>query len=207
MIENPFGLDSFHSAILILLGISCFGFSSWKWLQRDDTYPKYGRKYRQLKKKEQDYVRQYDQVQDELDKLYRSCESRLEDIRHQIRAKQSKWREICGRGTRLVQEYPVNIEQYQHDLDYLLKAYRAANQRVRTSPAPPHFETEVSVDSAILEPPSFTPSAATAIQKIMEQVHVAISELQVFYRESCGKFRSLDELSEQSARKDSKIDT
>ena len=195
LIENPLGLDSFHSVLLILLGMSCFGISSWKWLRRDDVYPEYGPKDRQLKKIEKGYVRQYDQVQDQLDKLYRSFESRFEDIRHKIRAKQSKWREICGRGARLVQEYAVNIEQYQHDLDYLLNAYRTANRIVRTSPVPPHFETEVSVDSAILEPPSFTPPSATAIQGVMDQVHAAIGQLQVSYRESCGRFRPLDEIS------------
>lgn len=206
LIDDPFGLDSFHSVLLVLLGISCFGISSWKWLQRDDVHPEYGPKDRQVKAIEKRYVRQYDQVQDRLDKLYRTVESRLEDIRHKVRAKQSKWREICGRGARVVQDFAVNLEQYQHDLDYLLKAYRTANRLVRKSPVPPHFETPVCVDSAILEPPSFTPPSATAIQGVMDEVHAAIGQLQVSYRESCDRFRPLDEIPGRAAPKDSKAD-
>ena len=206
LIDNPMGLDSFHSVLLVLLGMSCFGISSWKWLRRDDAYPEYGPRDRQLKMLEKGYVRQYDHMQEQLAKLYRSFESRLEDIRHKIRAKQSNFREICGRGTRLVEEFPVNMEQYQHDLDYLLNAYRTANRLVRTSSVPPHFETQVAVDSAILKPPSFSPPSATAIQNVMDQVHAAIGQLQISYSESCGRFRPLDEISAGAAQKGSKVD-
>ena len=194
LIDAPFGLDSFHSVLLVVLGISCFGFASWKWLQRDDAYPDYGRRDRQMKQVNRTYRDMYDQVQNELSELYRGFESKLEDIRHQLKTKQSKWREISGRGTRLVQEYAVNLEQYQHDLDFLLKAYRSANETVRTSPVPPHFEKLVKVDLAILEPPSFTPPAELSIQGVMDQVHATITQLQVRFRDSCRKLRPLDEI-------------
>ena len=194
LVSEPFGLDSFHSVLLALLGMSCFGFSSWKWLQRDDAYPDYGRRDRQLKQKEKAYVQAYDQVQAELDKLYRGFESKLEDIRHRLRTKQSNWREICGRGTRLVQEYPVNLGQYKHDLDYLLKAYRTENETIRTSPVPAHFERLEPVDSAILEAPSFTPPAEIGIQGVMDRVHATISQLQVWFRDSCHSISPLYEI-------------
>ena len=194
LIDQPFGLDSFHSVLLVLLGMACFGFSSWKWLQRDDAYPDYGRRNRQVKQTEEAYVGRYDQVQTELEKLYRGFESKLEDIRHTLRTKQSKWRELCGRGTRLVQEYPVNLGQYQHDLNYLLEAYRTANETVRTSPVPSHFGRLEPVDSAILEPPCFTPSPEVGIQGAMDRVHATVGQLQVWFRESCRRISPLDEI-------------
>ena len=194
LIDEPFGLDSFHSVLLVLLGMSCFGFSSWKWLQRDDAYPDYGRRDRQLKQIEKAYVRNYDLVQAELDKVYRGFESKLEDIRHTLRTKQSRRKEICGRGTRLVREYPVNLGQYQHHLDYLLKAYRTANETVRTSPVPAHFERLETVDSAILEPPSFKPSVEIGVLGVTDRVHATISQVQVWFRDACRGIRPLDEI-------------
>ncbi len=194
LIGQPFGLDSFHSVLLVLLGMACFGFSSWKWLQRDDAYPDYGRRDRQLKQTEEAYLGIYAQVQADLDKLYSGFESKLEDIRHTLRTKQSRWREICRRGTRLVHEYPVNLGQYQHDLNYLLKAYRTANETARTSQVPSHFGRLEPVDSAILEPPSFTPSAEVGIQGVMERVHATVGQLQVWFRESCRRISPLDEI-------------
>ena len=191
---QPFGLDSFHSVLLVLLGLACFGLSSWKWLQRDDAYPDYGRRDRQVRQAEEAYVSIYDQVQADLEELYGGFESKLEDIRHALRTKQSKWREICRRGTRLVDEYPVNLGQYQHDLNYLLKVYRTANETARTSPVPPHFGSLESVDSDILEPPSFTPSAEVGIQGVMDRVHTTVGQLQAWFRESCRRIRPLDEI-------------
>ena len=194
MTDDPAGLDSFQTYLLVLLGISCFGIGSWKWLQRDDAYPGYGRRDRQVKRSEQDYVKQYDSVQSELKRVFQGFESLFEDIRNRLEIKQSQWREICVRGTRLVTEYAVNLQQYQHDLDFLLKAYRTENERVRMSPPPPHFAKQVKVDSGILEAPSFTPSAEVNIRGVMDQVHAAISRLQVRFQDSCRRFRPLAEL-------------
>lgn len=194
LIDQPFGLDSFQSVLLVLLGMACFGFSSWKWLQRDDAYPDFGRLDRQVKETEEAYVGVYDQLQAELEELYRGFESKLEDIRHRLRTKQSKWREIRRRGTRLVDEYPVNLGQYQHDLNYLLKAYRTANESARTSPVPSHFGEVTQVDSAILEPPSFTPSTLAGIQGVMDRVHATVEQLQEWFREHCRRIRPLDEI-------------
>lgn len=189
--DDPFGLESFHTALLVLLGLACFGFSSWKRLQYDDSYPGYGDRHRQIKQLEDDYLRIYNKIQSELDGLYQGFEAKLEDIRHRLQTKQSKWREICGRGMRLVNEYSVNLGQYQHDLDYLLKAYRTANETVRTNPSPSYFERLEAVDSAILEAPSFTPPTEIDIQGVIERVHATISQLQVWFRKSCRKIRSV----------------
>ena len=199
---DPLGLDSFQTVLLVLLGISCFGIASWKWLQRDDPYPDYGQRDRQLKRIETDYVKHYDEVVDDLTKIFRDFESRMEDLRHQLEIRQSQWKEICVRGTRLVKEYTVNLQQYQHDLDYLLKAYRTENERVRMNPAPPHFAQQLKVDAAILSPPSFTPSAEVSLQSVMDQVHAAITRLQVRFQDSCRRFRPLAEIGSHGAAGD-----
>jgi len=47
-LESPFGLQSLQSWLLALLGLLCFGFASWQWLQRADPYPGYGKRHRRL---------------------------------------------------------------------------------------------------------------------------------------------------------------
>lgn len=195
VVDNPIGLDSFHSVLLVLLGLSCFGISSWKWLRRDDVYPEYGSRHRQLKKMENAYLRQHAEIQDQLRELYQRYESQLKDIRHKIQIKQSKLREMSRRGDRIVQEFKINMHQHQHDLNSLLRAYRTANETVRTSPVPSHFGATISVDTDILEPPSFTPPSAKVIEGLMDDVHTAIRHLQDLHRECSRSFPAFDEAS------------
>ena len=183
---------SFQSYLLVLLGILCFSVASWKWRQRDDIYPDYGRRDRELKKVQADYVKEFDRVNDDLQKTYQQYKSQLEDIRYQLEIKQSQWRNICLQGKHLVVDYTTNLEQYQHDLDFLLNRYRTANRNARTDPAPPHFEKPERVDASILEPPAFNPPAETSLKGVMDQVHTAISRLQDVFRNSMRKYPTLE---------------
>ncbi len=192
--NQTFRVDSINSIFLVLLGISCFGFASWKWLQRDDPYPGYGKRARKAKRTESTYIEEYDQAQAELRKVYRTFDSKLKDIRHKLQARQSKRRELCRRGERLVDEYPVNLRQYQHDLDFLLKAYRTANETVRESPAPLYFKKPVKVDSDILDPPSFHPPRESDIKHAMHGAHQTIRHLQGHYKTIHRGILTLDEV-------------
>ena len=49
LVDSPLDLASFQTALLVLLGIACFGIGAWKWYQRDDAYPGYGSLWRQLR--------------------------------------------------------------------------------------------------------------------------------------------------------------
>jgi len=197
VLADPFGLDSFQSAFLAVLGLICFAFASWKWFQYDDPYPDYGPRDRQLKEKTALYIEAYNGAQDALKKKHEDYVSRLEDIRHRLQIKQSLWLQVCTRGQHLVDNYPINLHQYQLDLNYLLRAYRSANQSTRTEPAPDHFSREEKVDSEVLEPPSFNPPDETSIKGVADRVHAAITELQNVYREAAGKYLTLEEVTRQ----------
>ena len=91
-------LDSFQSALLALLGFLFFCVASWKWLQRDDLYPNYGRRARRLDETREAYTQQYKQAQHKLRDVFKRYQSKLEDIRHGLVIKRSQWSDICGRG-------------------------------------------------------------------------------------------------------------
>ena len=198
MMESPLGFESFQSLFLALLGFLFFTMASWKWYQRDDPYPDYGRRHRELKGLEENYIEMYEKVHGNLENVFKDYISRLEDKRHILEIKQSKWREISLRGKKLVDEYPINLQQYQNDLDHLLSVYRTANKEQRNEPPPSHFSKHVHVDKEILQPLSFTPPVETNITGVTNKVHDAIKQVQNAYQEAARQFRTLEHIKKDS---------
>ena len=192
---SPAGLESFQSYLLALLGFLFFCVASWKWLQRDDPYPDYGRRHRQLEKRKDDYVTRYNEAQEDLRQTFAEHESHLEDVRDQLEIKLSKWRDICVRGRNLVTQFPVQMGQYANDLEFLMSAYRTANRAARTTPAPRHFGAKPQIEAGILDAaPAFSPPAETNLTEVMQSVHNAIKNVQDVYGDSARRYPTLDDL-------------
>ena len=198
MLEDFFGFEAFQSFFLALIGFLFFAVASWKWYQRDDIYPDYGRRDRELKGLEKKYIETYKKVHGNLENVFKAKVSELEDKRHILEIKQSKWREISLRGNNLIEEYPINLQQYQNDLDHLLRVYRSANVEQRTEPAPSYFSEHVQVDKEILQPLSFTPPVETNITGVTDKVHDAIKQVQNAYQEAARQFRTLEHIKKDS---------
>lgn len=198
MLEDPFGFEAFQSFFLALIGFLFFAVASWKWYQRDDPYPDYGRRDRELKRLEKKYIEMYEKAHGNLEDVFNDYISKLEDKRHILEIKQSKWREISLRGRKLVDEYPINLQQYQNDLDQLLSVYRTANKEQRTEAPPSHFSEHAYVDKEILQPLSFTPPAETNITGVTNKVHDAITQVQNTYQGAARQFRTLEHVKEDS---------
>ena len=194
MVAEPFGLDSFQSSLLVLLGFLFFGIASWKGYQWDDPYPGYGRRHRQLDAIKDKYSGTLNKARDGIKAVYEDCISQLEDIRHRLEIKNTKWKDLCERGARIVREYPVNLRQYQYDLNYLIAAYRVENQRVRTEPSPRFFSERLEIDDELLIPPSFEPPPETSRQGVASRIHEAIERVQTAYRNAAQEYFSLEEI-------------
>ena len=196
---GPMDLGSFQTALLVLLGVLCFTIGAWKWFQRDDAYPDYGRLHRQLDEKKAAYAAAYQGADEELRETYQQHQDQLADMLHQLETKQSKWQDICVRGNRLAAEYSRYLSQYQTDLDYLLAEYRSANRNARSQPAPPHFDQPVPVDEAILQPPTFNPPTAASMKSVGDSVHEAITKLQNAYHAATANIPTLEALAQEGA--------
>lgn len=196
---GPFDLGSFQTALLILLGILCFAIGAWKWFQRDDAYPDYGRQDRLLDDKKAAYAAAYQSADRELRETYQEHQDQLADMLHQLETKQSKWQDICMRGNRLAAEYSRYLSQYQTDLDYLLAEYRSANRNARSEPAPPHFDDPVPVNDAILQAPTFNPPEAASMKGVGDSVHEAITKLQNAYDAATANIPTLEALAREGA--------
>ena len=202
MIADPFGLDSFQSYLLVLLGLLFFGIVSWKGYQSDDPYPGYGRRDRQLNAIKTNYGSKLEEARKGIEDLYDECKSGLDDVRHGIEIKQSTWEDLCDRGARITAEYPINLRQYQDDLNYLLAAYRTENQQVRTEPSPPFFSEQLRIDEELLVPPAFEPPPRMRLEGVTRHVHEAISRIQKTYRDALRAYRSLEEITAKGFDRD-----
>ena len=71
LLATPFAWDAFQSILLVLLGLAFFLLGAFEWLRRDDRYPGYGPKHRQLGKIQENYAGAYDQAQRALEGAYK----------------------------------------------------------------------------------------------------------------------------------------
>ncbi len=191
--EGVIAFDSFQSALLALLGFLFFCVSSWKWFDRDDRYPGYGRKHRLLEKKQGDYISQNKYALDELESVFDRYKEKLNDIVHCLEAKKTRLREHRIRGKRIISEFEINMRQYQLDLNELLGAYFDANRSTRTESEPAWFSEPCSIDPKILIPPSFKVPEETNLRSATDLAHKEITALQNLYEKSILKFPELEE--------------
>ena len=190
--------DSFQSGLLALLGLLFFGVSAWKWLDRDDHYPDYGRRHRRLEQKMGDYRRRFNQATKNLEATFSHYENQLEDVRHRLVTRLTRWREHRLQGNNIIEDYPTNLAQYQHDLNELLGAYYTANRSTRTEPEPAWFADPVKIDKEILDPPAFNTPEQTSLKNVADLVDEAIKKLQRTFGESTRQFRTLEEAMKES---------
>ena len=189
--DGPFQLDSFQSALLALLGMLFFGVASWKWLQRDDPYPGYGQRKRDLDKSRNRYADRHHSALAELRKIYTDREAKLQDIRDRLEVRQGRWEEIRLQGQNVRNSYSLHMKQYQLHLDSLLSRWRTINMDHRSTPPPAYFETNVLIDPDLLFAPDFDPPESVSLATVMDTVHGAISQLQRTYAARAAKYLSL----------------
>lgn len=191
--EGYFAFDSFQSALLALLGFLFFCVSSWKWLDRDDHYPGYGKKHRLLQGIQDDYKDRCEAAAEELRQEFEKHENRLKDILCKLQTQKIRWNEHRVQGSQVVADFPTNLKQYQHDMNELLGAYFHANRSKRSEPEPAWFSQMEELDKELLIPPDFEFPEQTSLKSVADQVHEAINELQEYYGEHRKEIPTLEE--------------
>ena len=194
MLDSPFGLQSFQSYLLALLGFLFYCVASWKWLQRDDSYPTYGQRSRQYEQACDRYRQPYEDALVALQTTYHRHKSDLDDVAHRVTISRNTWLERCARARKIVEDFQVNMGQHNRDLDYLLEAYRTANRNARSMPSPAHFGVRERVDEAVFEPPSFQPPNEADLTEVFANVDKAVATLQHKWEDAMREFPNLDEL-------------
>lgn len=189
---DPVGFEHFRTILLVLVGLMCFVIASWKGYQSDDPYPGYGTVDRHYKHTKNKYQQKFDQIMEQLDKVFNEGKAILEDRRHDIQIRKDHYNTQLLAGKRVHNEYTQNLRQYSNDLNWLLGAYYTANTESRIKPAPEWPEQKL--DPKVFDKPAFDPPPEVDFSDIHNKIHLFITEVQNEYQTVRNKFQSFNNI-------------
>lgn len=200
-LDNPFGLEDMQSWILAAIGAGCCVFAATKWLKRDDIYPGYGPVHRAASVHNADYQREITERRAALKSIYTKYVERIRDELQKVQNKKGNHQLITDAAKGIVRQFPMQLSQYQDNLDFILATYRSENEKARKTSSPPFFAERFAVDRNMLEPPPWEdvpPPDYDEDWKIFQQAEDAIREA---YLDAQAGYPTLEDLMEgESAR-------
>jgi len=151
--RNPVGFEDVFSWILVVLA-SVFGiFASYKGYRIDDPYPGYGELDRELNARrafyegrKAEYCRLIDQV---FDHIVEEQARLFADVKANI----EYYQQLVGKSDEERRAFAHETAELQDACNVLLKRYREANARARTSPTPYYFKDSFAFDGDLMRPP------------------------------------------------------
>lgn len=157
IIASPLGIQSVLSSLFIIVGIGFFGFATYKWYSMFDRYPGYREHDRVLKKTHENYQKLLQTARAEIDWEIKSTEQHVSDESTKVMNIRVQYEDLNNRAQTLQTNYTDWVAVLETTQNYFLTLYRDSNRQVRSEPAPNHFNNEIPIDSALVEPPDFTP--------------------------------------------------
>ncbi len=194
LLDDPFGLESMQSWVLAVIGIACCFFASSKWFKRDDVYPRYGSISRAATKHNEEYWNEVKERRTRLKDIYERYIDRIRDLRQQIENRKGNHMLITDMANEIVRQFPMQLRRYQNDLDFIIAAYRSANEKARTTPSPQFFKKKLTVDLEMLETPPWQGIPAPEYDQDWEGFQRAEDRIRSIYIEVQKGYPTLDEL-------------
>lgn len=192
MFKRPLPWESVQSAWLAIVGIAVFGLTTYKRYTADDSFPGYGMRHRKV---EALHGRYQDGLNDALDEL-RSARNEANEVIDEIKSRyemdRAGWENALDRLRMIVDDYSVNLRQYNKDLAYLLAAYRDANLGARTDPPPPFFGIEPTIDEHVVQPPEFRVPAPPEWGNIPKKAKEGFAQVEKTYDRLRPRYKMLD---------------
>ena len=192
LVASPIPWDSLQSAGLVFVGIAVFMLTGYKSFTSDDRIPGYGKLHRHVEKLTAEYETVREECLDQLKTKHDEIHLVIEEFKDRHTADKASWQNIRDDVTTVLEEYEVNLSQYNLDLAYLLAAYRDANLAARTSPRPPFFNSPHAVDHEVTHRPEIEipdPFQWGDIQHIAQQ---GFSKLEHEYAVLRNRFEAID---------------
>ena len=155
MLERPLPWESLPSAGLALVGVFVFFLTTYKSYTADDRFPGYGAKHRKAEALRNRYQDGLNDALAELKSARDKANVAIEEIKARHEMDRAGWQAALDRLKMVVDDYPMNLRQYNKDLAYLVAAYRDANLAVRTTSPPGFFSMEPTVDEDVVQAPEF----------------------------------------------------
>ena len=192
MIERPLPWESLPSAGLAIVGIFVFVLTAYKSYTADDRFPGYGAKHR---KAEALRIRYQDDLNDALAELKSARDKAnvaIEEIKGRYEMDRAGWKAALDRLKMVVDDYPVNLRQYNKDLAYLLAAYRDANLAARKTSPPPFFDIEPTIDEDVVQAPEFPVPDPLEWGDISKKAEAGFERVEETYGQLLTRYQMLD---------------
>ena len=200
-LTNPVGLEGMQSWVLATIGIGCCIFAATKWLKRDDVYPGYGTVHRTATEHNAEYAREIAVRREELKRVYERYVGRIRDERQKVNNKKGNHQLISDTAKSIVRQFPMQLSQYQDNLNFILAAYRSENEKARTTPAPKFFAEKFLIDQNMLETPEWEGVPPSNYDEDWEGFQQAEDAVRKAYLDAQNGYPTLEDLMEgESAR-------
>ena len=192
MIERPLPWESLPSAGLALVGMAVFVLTAYKMYTADDPFPGYGERHRKVEALHGRYQDDLNDVLDELRSARNEANVEIEEIKNRYEMDRAGRESALDRLRMVVDDYPVNLQQYNKDLAYLLAAYRDANLGARTDSPPPFFDIEPTIDEDVVQPPEFAVPAPPKWGGIPKKAKAGFARVEETYAQLLTRYQMLD---------------
>ena len=192
MTERPLPWESLPSAGLALVGIAVFVLTMYKAYTADDPFPGYGVRHRKFEALHGRYQDDLNDALDELESARNEANEAIEEIKNRYEMDRAGWESTIDKLRMVVDDYPVNLRQYNKDLAYLLASYRDANLAARTADPPPFFDTEPMIDEDVVEPPEFPIPDAPEWGDIPAKANAGFARVEETYARLRTRYQMLD---------------
>ena len=195
-LNKPLGLEGMLSWVLVAFGVGCCILAAWKWLTRDDVYPGYGAVHRTATEHSKEYVQEMEQRLKVLKSIYTTYIDKIRDERQKLENKKGNHRLITDTAKGIVRQFPMQLRQYQDHLDFIIAAYRSANEKARTTPNPKFFAERLLIDQDMLEAPEWEAIEQSDYDEDWEGFQQAEDAIRKSYQDAQAGYPTLENLME-----------
>ena len=196
-LKNPLGLEGFFSWVLAAVGVGCCVYAAAKWLKRDDVYPGYGKVHRAEAEHFEEYQDENVQRRANLKRIYEEYFDGIRDQRLQVQNSMGNHQLITDTAKAVVRQFPMQLRQYQDHLDFIIAAYRAANEKARTTQSPEFFGRAFAIDQEMLEAPPWRGVRPPNYNEALEGFLQAQEAIRTAYQEAQAGYPTLEDRMER----------
>ena len=201
--DNPIGLESVISVIVLLMGFAVAFLAFLKGLVQGDPVPGYNRLWNDYERANEEYAHRYEAASKMLDEgfqeqkrlLKEEVEERREYLRSAVDAYRSK--------SSIKNNFSLLVDETENAANQLLRVYREANIGSRSEPAPAYFDSDYIYDRSDISPPdvsdfdtSFVDAEISKMENLMKE---GVEKLTAAQIRSLRAFLTIEEIRDRDA--------
>lgn len=203
---TPFGLQDFKSWVFMFLGIIFSGFALADGIKWDDIYPGYGSRDRMRKNLVNKYGRDFERLQNELEKLSVAGIANINMVSEGADYHQQELKAITERIAGLREKLEAYYAQLERDGQQLTQRYRQGNIAARASKPPNYFNTKFEIPAEEKRVPNLVLTDSLDAESLRSAARSARKSVEEMHRRLLDVYETIDQLTEAETQ-DTRPDT